>query len=372
VTIIHRYITESFAKYFCMVLVMVAAIYLSVDFLGRIDNFLEDGHGAGEILLFFVLKIPLIISQITPVAVLLSVLVVFGLMNKHNEITALKSGGVSVYYLLIPVFAVGLVVSVLLFVFSEVVVPISVSGANRIENARDPKVQTVLQKNIWLKSGKSIVHVKYFHPKDDALSGVSVYLLDADFNLSGRTDAVSAEYIQGTWVLHDCMEQKFDDSEITGSPPSDQPLMQPMDEDHGTRYYAQKEVDLGFSPEDFRGVAREPGEMSFAALGRYIARAEADGYDATRYRVNFHAKIAFPLVCLIMGLMAAAIALKGAVKDGMAVGFAYGIIIAFIYWSAYSFCLSLGYGGVLPAWAAPWCANVLFGLAAGVMILGLE
>lgn len=355
-----------------MVLALVVAIYLSVDFLGRIDNFIEDGHQAGQVLLFFLFKIPLIISQITPVGVLLSVLIIFGLMNKHNEIVALKSGGISVFYLLKPLVTAGVAFSLLLFVFSEVLVPISVAGANRIADARDPSVQTVLQKNIWLRSGNSIVHVKYYHPDDEALSGVSVYFLDEDFNLVGRTDAVSAKYIQGHWVLQDCMEQWFDKSLQAQKPPADLSSQLPLDEAVRTKHYARKQIDLAFSPEDFQGAARESEEMNFIALGRHIKKAEADGYDATRYRVDFYAKTAFPLVCLIMSLMGAGIALSGTTRDGMAVSFAYGIIIAFVYWSVYSFCLSLGYGGVLPAWLAPWCANVLFGLAAGVMLLSLE
>jgi lipopolysaccharide export system permease protein len=364
-SIIHRYITAAFVRYFSMVLVMVVAIYLSVDFLGRIDNFIEDQVPVAEIAFFFLLKIPLIISQITPVGVLLTVLIIFGLMNKNNEIIALKSSGISVFYLLVPVAAMGALVSVILFMFSEVVVPISVSEANRIAEAGDETPRTVPRENIWIRSGQNIVHVKYYRPEDETYSGMTIYFLDGEFNLVRRIDALSAQYHQGRWELTGCMEQSFSrgaakggGSEFKGPPQ--------------VRQYDQKQLDLAVSPEDFKRVARESGEMNFIALGRYLQKAESDGYDATRYRVDFHAKTAFPLVCLVMSLMGAAVALGGTTRDGMAVSFAYGIVIAFLYWSVYSFCLSLGYGGMLPAWLAPWCANAMFGLATAVMLLNLE
>ncbi|MBS3756311.1 MAG: LPS export ABC transporter permease LptG [Desulfobacterales bacterium] len=364
-TVIHRYITASFVKYFCFVLILVVAIYLSVDFIGRIDNFLESGRSAEAVALYFMLKIPLIISQITPLGVLLSVLIIFGLMNKNNEVIALKSGGVSVFYLIVPVVAAGVILSGLLFVFSEVVVPISAAEAARIEEDRRGGADAVssAQKNIWIRHDEYIVHVKYYHPADRALTGVSIYAFDGDFNLVRRIDAASAAYQDKAWVLFDCTEQRF-------SPESGQQA----DAGEAVRvvHHKQKAMALDLKPSDFKQVARDAQEMSFTALWNYIAKTRAEGYDTTKYEVDLYAKTAFPMVCLIMSLMGAGIALRGKTRDGLAVSFAYGMITAFVYWTVYSFCLSLGYGGVLPPWLAAWSANVLFFLAAGVLLLSLE
>ena len=118
-TVIHKYISWLFLKYFGIVLGVVIVIYLSIDFFQRIDNFLEDEIAPTFIVSYFLYKIPLIVSQITPIAVLLGVLAVFGLMGKNNEIIALKSGGVSLHYLLIPIVIIGISLTVFLFVFSD-------------------------------------------------------------------------------------------------------------------------------------------------------------------------------------------------------------------------------------------------------------
>lgn len=362
-TVIRRYITLSFLKYFCFVLIVVVGIYLSVDFIGRIDGFIESGRPAADVALYFLLKIPLILSRITPLGVLLSVLIVFGLMNKNNEIIALKSGGVSTFYLLVPVAVIGVIFSILLFVFSESVVPISAAKARLIEEnkAGDSQAVSSKEKNIWIRQDSKILHINHYHPAQDVLYGISIYYFDSGFNLVRRIDAVSAEYRDGSWLLFDCMEQNFTENEIKSSSVPGEVI-----------YRDSRKPELEIKPEDFRQVARKAEEMGFSELLEYVEKASAEGYDATRYRVDLYAKTAFPVVCLIMSLMGAGLALRGKTRDGMAVSFAYGIITAFVYWSFYSFCLSLGYGEVLPAWLAAWITNILFGFAAIFLLLSLE
>lgn len=367
-TVIHRYITVSLAKYFCYVLIMVVGIYLSVDFIGRIDDFIESGRPPGSAALYFLFKIPLILSQITPLAVLLSVLIIFGLMNKNNELIALKGGGVSVFYLLVPVAVLGVVFSVFLFVFSETVVPITAARASHIENYEQDsssRAVSVRKKNIWIRRNGRIVHIQHYHPAEEMLNGITIYDFDSEFNLTSRFDAEAAAYEQGDWVLFDCVEQ------IYGSPKESRRAK--SSENIVRRHHDElRTTGLELKPDDFRKLTRDSGETSFTELWQYVERAQAEGYDATKYRVDLYAKTAFPMVCLIMSLMGSGLALRGKTRDGMAVSFAYGIVTAFVYWSAYSFCLSLGYGEVLPAWLAAWTANILFGLAAAFLLLSLE
>jgi len=114
-SLIEKYLTKEIFKYFGIVLLTVVGIYLAVDFFQRIDNFLEANLPFSKIISFYQLKIPLIIIQIAPVGILLAVIIVFGLMNKNNEIIALKSSGVSIFYLLGPVVLIGLLLSSLIF-----------------------------------------------------------------------------------------------------------------------------------------------------------------------------------------------------------------------------------------------------------------
>jgi len=131
---VHKYLATQVVKYFCLVLMAVVGIYVVVDFFERIDDVLEASLPLSRSLVFFGLRIPSIVSQVMPVGVLLSVIIVIGLMVRHNETVALKSGGVSNYYLVKPVIAASLVFGSLFFFLSEVLVPITMARANSISD----------------------------------------------------------------------------------------------------------------------------------------------------------------------------------------------------------------------------------------------
>jgi lipopolysaccharide export system permease protein len=357
-SVIHKYITWQFFKYFGMILGLVIAVYLSIDFFARIDKFLAADMPASLVLAFFLYKIPLIVSQIAPIAVLLGVLTVFGLMSKNNEILALKSGGVSVYHLLQPAVVIGVVLSILLFVFSEAVVPLTVIKSNRIEAKTSKKHLTTSRgKNIWVRGDRTITHISYYNPSDHTIEGVSVAWFNDHFELTGRINARKGAYLDGSWVFYDCLIQQYLDAEP---------------ENHHTALYDGKMAQLDLKPSDLLHVAKESEELPFFQLYRYIRKVEEQGYDATKYRVDLYAKTAYPCICLIMTLLGSGLALRGTTRDGMAVSFAYGVLTAPVYWLFYSFCLSLGYGGMLPPVVAAWAANLIFFGAAGLAAYNLE
>ena len=72
---------------------------------------------------------------------------------------------------------------------------------------------------------------------------------------------------------------------------------------------------------------------------------------------------------ILMAIIGLASALRGESRGSQAQGLAAGIIIGFSYWIVFAFTVSLGRGGVLSPLLAAWSANILFGLAAGLLFL---
>jgi lipopolysaccharide export system permease protein len=352
--ILHRYLIREILKNFAMVIVVVVGIYLAVDFFEKIDDFMTAGLPVSRALSYLLYKVPFVMAQITPVGVLLSVLIVFGLMNKHHELIALKSSGVSLYFLLRPVVIIGAVVGFGLFVLSEVLVPLSMDQANRIwrEQVRKESAVTTREHNIWIKGNRQIVHIKYYHPEDHTLYGMSLYRFDAKFRLIQRMDAKKAVFASGQWVLSDVMEQTLD----------------AKGKSYVVAFRDQIPENLDFKPIDMQRVVKKSEEMGYFELSAYIDRVVKEGYDATHYRVDLDAKIAFPFICIVMSLLGAGIAMGGKKLDGLTMSIAYGITVVFCYWIFYSFCVSLGYGEMLPPVVSVWVANLVF-LALGCWLL---
>lgn len=343
-TIIHRYITREIFRYFALILAVVVIIYLAVDFFEKIDNFMEVNLPLSTCLTFFLFKIPFIVAQIIPIGFLLSVIVTFGLMNKHNELLALKSGGVSPAFMVAPVIVMGVLMSVFLFFFSEIVVPVTVSKSNWIWANREGKAFSSREKNIWIKDNRVVSHIKYVDPADQTIFGVTISCFDEHFNLVRRVDAEKGQYHNGAWTLYDVMEQRLNT----------------QTHNYEAAFHDHQVEMFGFAPEDLKRVVKKSEEMGFIELLDYIRKVEDEGYDATVYRVDADAKLAFPFVCLIMAMTGSGMAIRKSMKDNLAVGIVYGIGIAFVYWITYSLSISLGYGKIVPPFVAAWAVNFIF------------
>ena len=108
--------------------------------------------------------------------------------------------------------------------------------------------------------------------------------------------------------------------------------------------------------------------MNFAQLRRYIDDLKASGYNVLEHEVALHRKFAFPLVTLIMTLIAVPFAVTTG-KRGAMYGIGVGIVLALVYWTAISVFAAFGAGGLMPPMLAAWAPNLLFGATAAYLLL---
>ena len=353
------YIIKEIIKYFLIVLTVIIGIFVSVDYLGTMDKFLRVGMPLLKALGYVLLRVPFMVSQLIPAIILLTLIIVFGLMNRNNEVLILKSSGISALYFLKSVLFTGAILSIFLFLLSEIVVPITFSKTNKIKEYEIKKKQSLVssrEKNIWTKGHRKIIHIKYAKPKDGKIFGVSCNTFDDKFNLIKRVEAKSGNFNNGIWILNDVMVLHLEKEH----------------NNYRTEFLKNKQEKLEIMPDDLKRAMKKSNEMGFSELLSYIRKVEAEGYDATKYRVDLHAKIAFPFACIIMSIIGVGVALKTKQHKNIASIVTIGIGISFFYWVLYSFCLPLGYGEILPPVVAAWAANIIFSFFGLYMILNLE
>jgi len=354
VKVLHRYLIREMVLYFTVVLVLVLTLFVAIDYLGRMDNFIESGISMFRALEFVLLKTPFMVVMFIPVGVLLAALVVFGIMARRNELVALRSGGVSIYQLFRPVLFFSAAAAVAMFFISETVSPIAMARANQIKKMEISKnaVLSSTEKNIWIKSEDTILYIRYYEPSQSAIYGVALNEFDDDFRLLRRIDAEKGVYRQGGWTLSGVLEQRLD----------------PESGKYSVQNLPEQAVAMDIVPEDLRRVVKKSEEMSYRELSEHIRKVESEGYDASAYRVDLHAKIAFPFVCLIMGAVGLGIAAGRWTGRSLPGAITTGIGAAFVYWILHSFCISLGRGEILPPIVAAWAANFVFALFGAITV----
>lgn len=357
-TIIQRYVLRQFFKYFAMIQVVVFFLVVAIDYLSWISAFLRVNYNLLHGVWFVVLRNLGIIVMMTPVCALLSSIVLFGLMRRNNEVVALKGGGTSAWTLVKPLAGAGVVLTLLLFSLSETVVPVALNKAAviRMVEIKKRTIQTTHGNNIWLRHGREIIYIRHYTIATQTLSGVSITrFADDTFTPVRRVDALSGVYSGKGWTLKDAI------------------IQEPLKQGGPRSQFVETAMEMsGVLPDDLGSVVKKASEMSFLELRDYIRKMEKEGYDVTRYRVDFQAKMAFPLLCLMMVMIGSGIALTRPRHEGLSVSVGYGIGTAFLFWVFYSLCLSLGYGEMLPPVIAAWAADVVFLCAGGLLLQDID
>ncbi len=108
---IDRFLAANFFGPFMVCLAAFTAAYLLGDIFDRFDTLVHHG-GLGVLgLEYFALKIPLIVTQLLPIACLAGVLLGFALLNRTGEVLACQQLGISRIEMMIPVLLVGILIS---------------------------------------------------------------------------------------------------------------------------------------------------------------------------------------------------------------------------------------------------------------------
>jgi lipopolysaccharide export system permease protein len=352
-----RHIVQEFAATFGLTLAAFVAIYVLADFFDRIESFLKYDAPLGAILRSFLFKMPLVITQVTPMAVLAGALVGLGLLARQNEFVALRACGVSIWQVLLPLLGVAAAVAVLVFVWNETVVPYSARRWHEIEDIEIKKrtVATVFTGDeIWYHGRAGFYNISRIAPRKHALYGLTVYQLGRNFRPVRVIEAASATWDGERWHLEGGHVREFGSDGWRDAPLDD-----------GT-------FSLPERPDDFRVAYVEPEEFSFGALRQQIQQLRAKGIDASESLVDMYLKIALPAASVVLMLVAVPLAVRGTRVTSLAAGVGLGFAIGFAYFIVLAFARALGQASTLPPLFAAWAANLLFAAIGGYYLLGAD
>jgi lipopolysaccharide export system permease protein len=352
--IVDRYLINEYLGNLLFITLSLISLFLIIDFFEKFRMFLSNHATFGQMGSYFFFRLPMIISQILPAAILLASLVTCGYLSRHSEITAMKANGISLYRIALPILTIAVLISLLIFFLSEWVTPYT---NDRAENIRLVEVQkrrsmgSFKQDQIWYRGQKGIYNFRLFEAQTNTLHGITIHYLDREMKLVMRLDAERGEWKEGRWLFHNILITHFNDGEF--------PVISKV---------RQQVVDLPERPSDFQVVQKDAAAMGYIELKRYIRKLQAEGYDATRYFVDLHGKIAFSLVSIILAVIGISFSLRSERSGGIAQGIGAGLVIGFSYWLVYAFGMSLGRSGTLPPFIAAWFANILFGAASVFLV----
>ncbi len=347
--ILDRYLAWSFIKSLLVSLVCMTVLYLIVDVFDRIDNFLRADHPFWSLLKYFLFKLPLLVSRVVGFAVLFSTLFSLATLARNQEITAMRSSGLSLQRLSVPLIALATLIGLFSFLWNETVVPLFTRKAQsiyQVDVKKKPSGNLIETQEIWIRGDGAFVNADSFNTKKNTLEGIRIYLLEPDFSLRGIIEAPRAFWKETHWETQGATEWLF----LRKGGLSRRKLAIPLP--------------LSETPEDLKIFHHGPEELSVSDLKKQIDNLANKGIDTTESQVDLQLKLALPFVSPLMVFLAVPFALRRGLRGGVPASFGLTMLLGLGYWVILGFCRSLGYTGALPPLGAAWLPNGIFLLAA--------
>lgn len=354
--IIDRYITREFLKVFAICLMGFILVFLLVEITDKIKYYFEHNPPGWLMFKYFLVKIPGYLFFAIPLAILMGGMLSLLMMARNSEIIAMQANGIDALSVARPVLFVGICASFAMFIADETVIPWSNKTSEYIQDveiARKKETTYFKEDQIWMRFPDSIVHIRKFDKKAQILERISVVRWDPNYNFQEKVFADKAKWWKDHWVFYGVNKT----------------LRTPDGRFH-VETLASMPGPLNKAPSDFERGEKPTKEMNLIQLDEYIQKLLDEGQAPTRYLVDWHDKIAFPLVCLVMAALSVPFAIKVSPRGGgVAVGLGLSLLVAFSYWIVHTMFIALGHGGFIPPVAAAWGANVIFGLTATILVL---
>jgi LPS export ABC transporter permease LptG/LPS export ABC transporter permease LptF len=360
--LLDEYVLREFLLTFGMVLVTFVMLMLVFTFFELLGDIIANRTPLITVGEYLINLTPSMIYLITPLSVLIGVLVVFGVMNRNSELTAMKATGISLYRIVVPILAIAAILSTSLFLFDDTYLP----QANRRQEALRNRIKGKPPETFehpgrkWIfgqqhagQPGR-IFYYQYFDPDIDSFSNISVFeFKPGSFSLSKRIFAATAHWepTLNAWVFEDGWERGFAPGGVSY-------------QDFSVTTFPEVREPPGYFTKD----VRQSSEMSFGELARYIRNLRQSGFNTVPLRVQLNHKLAYPLITLVMAILAIPFALSMG-KRGSLSGIAVAIGVAIAYFVVSGFFEAMGNVSWLPAFLAAWSPDLLFGLAGAYLLL---
>lgn len=350
-----RYVSAQFVRMVVLCIIGLTLAYLIIDVFDNLKWFNRYGASAAEIGRYYGARLPVLIARVAPMSLLIAVALTISLLGANGELLGMRTCGIPVFRVLAPVWLLcGLAVPLDHLLANEIV-PRSSERATYLKRTEIKNQNSALEKSrerVWYRVGKRIHEMERLDLLRGRASAVTLYDLGKDGLPKRRTDADGARHLgAGLWLLDNPQSVELFESWRMVRNPNAERLVEFGDE-------TPSEIDTAhLTPDALRAALDDP---------------DLEGPIATAYRTDLQVKIAAPLACLLLPLIALFFAATGPPFPRPVHTLIASAVIAVSFALVTSFAGSMGYGGSLTPWVAGWGPPMLFGMVALGMGLRLQ
>jgi LPS export ABC transporter permease LptF/LPS export ABC transporter permease LptG len=358
-TLLDDYVLRDFFVYLGMILSSFVVLLLVFTLFELLGDILRNQTPFIVVAEYLLNVAPYLLYSVAPLIMMLAVLITFGLMSRSNEITAIKATGTSIYRIVTPVLIAAAILAAGLFFADQFYLPRTNQRQEALHNQIKGKPpQTYLRPDRrWIfGQHNDIYYYQFFDPDRDQFANLTVFRIDpASFSIAQRIHADRAHWETDNlnrWIYEQGWQRSLEGAAIAGYRTFDVSTFPELTE----------------APSYFKKEVKQYSEMNYEELRRYIRDLQQSGFDVVRLRVQLNKKLSYPLITLIMAVLAVPFSLSAG-KKGAITGIAVTVGIAVVYTVVSRLFEAMGDLSQLPPALAAWSPDLIFSLLGAYLIL---
>lgn len=352
---IDKYIVKAFVPSFIVCMFAICGIYIVVDAIQKIDDFIEMGTKAFTMAAhYYGLMVPVFIAQLFPAITLISVSLVLVRFVKNNEILAMQVAGINLYRIMLPIFIVSVFLSLLAVINQELIIP---KFAEELQQVEQTTFEDKEKNNILVEDEENRMLFRVWALNMVKGNIKSVYIIGKHEN-GKKKFTIRAERGKWTddnnWLLFNVVKHNYDESGHWVAP-----ALQ-MD-----NYI----LETTLSPAQLSKVDINPALKSFKEL-RELRRKEPEN---PRYSVMYHTRMAYPLTNFILLFLGIPIVVGfERMSKNIFLRVGISILICCAFFVLTYICANLGNMGILQPVLAAWIPVIVFGCLGLILFDGMR
>lgn len=341
--VLSRYLIRQNLYLMAICLAVGTCIYLLSDVFDRLDDFIRAGLGAETILFYFLVKIPLIVSQLMPAIFLLAMVIQLGVLTRSKEMLALRAGGVSFAWFIRFFLIYALIWSMGQLVFSQFLGVFGEVEANRIwkEDVRKKQLDELTIRDLWFRDGPFIVLAEEAFPGKSRAQDVTVYEFATDnqelIRILTAKKALIDDHGWGLLDVHELDTRTF--KSVT----------------RVSQFLSVRQNLKAYAAVELKG---DKAQLPLLDLSKAINKLEESGSNVEMLRTVWHGKLSYAFSIAVMALLALMLV---TFSENVYANIGYSLILIFIQYGMHVVGATAGEKGVLPPILAAWLGNLVMG-----------
>ena len=346
-TILDRYLAGLFSRNFLFVLATLLFMYLLNHFFERIDDFMRAEVPLSTTAGYFLLKIPQMFEELTPISILLSGIITLGLVNHHGGVMVLRAGGIHTVRIIVPLVVTATLFSLGTLAVAEWLVPPTTAETNRLlfERVKKEKPKGIERNGRFFYRGdQGFYSFENLDTGQNRFAYFSYAAWDSDYNLQLFLSARHASWENGVWTLNMGQRKERNDSG-----------------NYRVDFFEKKDFPLAATPEDFFTPVYKITEMSLSEL--FSQGRSGDRPQNIQARLKFLERFSLIILgipLLLLGLPVLMLTHQKWRRDiSLAIPISCGL--ALVVWGGWGALQSLAKGGIIHPQLAAWSVHLLIG-----------